>query len=179
MRQSAIKKITLMALFLALGMVLPFICNGIPYIGNLLSPMHLPVMLCGLICGPLLGGLLGFFLPLVRSLTLGMPPLFPVAISMAFELATYGIVIGLVYQKLRPQSIKTVYAALITAMIAGRLIWGLTRVVMLGLAHVPFSFQIFITSGFITAIPAIIIQLILIPLIMEALSRSRLIPYLK
>lgn len=179
MRSKNIRNLTLTALFLAIGMILPFVTMNVPYIGNLLSPMHLPVMLCGLICGPMLGGLLGFFLPLIRSLTLGMPPFFPNAVSMAFELAAYGIIIGLIYQKLRPQNVRSVYLSLIIAMILGRLVWGIARVVMLGVMNTPFSFSIFITSGFITAIPAIIIQLILIPLVMEALDRSHLIPYLK
>ena len=44
-------KLTLSAMFLAIGLVLPFFTGQIPQIGNMLLPMHIPVLLCGLICG--------------------------------------------------------------------------------------------------------------------------------
>ncbi len=60
----------------------------------MLLPMHIPVLLCGLICGWKYGILVGFILPLLRHTIFGMPILFPTGIAMAFELATYGFVIG-------------------------------------------------------------------------------------
>ncbi|MDE7019870.1 MAG: hypothetical protein K2P23_03060, partial [Lachnospiraceae bacterium] len=46
----SIKNMTLSAMFMAIGIVLPFFTGQIPRIGNMLLPMHIPVFLCGLIC---------------------------------------------------------------------------------------------------------------------------------
>ena len=96
----------------------------IPQIGSMLLPMHIPVLLCGLVCGWQYGAVVGFVAPLLRSVLFGMPPMYPVAIAMAFELLTYGLVIGLVYRRLAKKGLAGVYAALLTAMAAGRLVWG-------------------------------------------------------
>ena len=94
MKNSYIKKITLSAMFLAIGLVLPFLTGQIPEIGSMLLPMHIPVLLCGLICGWQYGGAVGLIVPLLRNLLFGMPPM-PGAVSMAFDLAAYGLIIGL------------------------------------------------------------------------------------
>ena len=107
------KKLTLSAMFLAIGMVLPFLTGQIPQIGNMMLPMHIPVLLCGLICGWQYGAVLGFILPLVRYLVFGMPVLFPTGTAMAFELMTYGLVIGLIYSFSRWKCIISLYRALI------------------------------------------------------------------
>ena len=91
------KKLTLSAMFFAVGLILPFFIGQIPMIGQMLLPMHIPVLLCGLIVGWQYGLAVGFFLPLVRSVLFGMPAMFPNAVSMAFELAAYGLVIGWLY----------------------------------------------------------------------------------
>ena len=121
------KKLTLSAMFIAVGMVLPFLTGQIQQIGNMLLPMHLPVILCGLICGWQYGALVGFILPFLRSVTFGMPPLFPTAIAMAFELATYGLVIGFIYGRSHWQCLISLYRSLIAAMISGELFGALSR----------------------------------------------------
>ena len=87
-RRVKISKLVLSGLFLALAFVLPFLTGQVPEIGNMLCPMHIPVLLCGFICGWPYGLLIGFLSPLLRSLILGMPPMFPKAVCMALELAT-------------------------------------------------------------------------------------------
>ena len=101
------KKLTLSAMFFAVGLILPFFIGQIPMIGQMLLPMHIPVLLCGLIVGWQYGLAVGFFLPLVRSVLFGMPAMFPNAVSMAFELATYGLVIGYLYGHSRWQCVKS------------------------------------------------------------------------
>ena len=81
------KKLTWSAMFIALGLVLPFLTGQIPQFGNMLLPMHIPVILCGLICGWRYGAIVGFVLPLLRYALFGMPVLFPTGIAMSFELA--------------------------------------------------------------------------------------------
>ena len=105
----------------------------------MLLPMHLPVFLCGLICGWQYGLAVGFILPLIRSLVFGMPPMYPTAIAMAFELATYGVVAGWLYGRSRWQCVLALYKALIAAMVAGRLVWAAARAVMSGASGSAFT----------------------------------------
>lgn len=168
-----LKKLTLSAMFFAIGLVLPFFTGQIPEIGNMLLPMHLPVMLCGLICSWKYGLALGFFLPLFRSFIFFRPPLYPNALSMAFELAAYGLIIGLIYSNCKKQNLLWLYISLISAMIGGRIVWGVVRTILHGI-NVPFSFAMFISSGFIEALPGIILQLILIPSIMLMIKKTKI-----
>lgn len=163
-------KLTSAGFFLALGLVLPFLTGQIPEIGSALLPMHIPVIICGFICGWKYGLLVGFITPLLRNLLFAMPPL-TIAIAMAFELAAYGAVTGLLYQNL-PKSKLKIYLSLILAMIAGRLIWGAVSIVIYGLGETPFTWQMFIGGALLNAIPGIILQIVLIPLLMMALEKS-------
>lgn len=179
MKNETIKKMTLSAMFIAIGLVLPFFTGQIPQIGNMLLPMHIPVLLCGLICGWQYGLLVGFVLPLLRYVLFGMPILFPTGVAMAFELATYGLVAGLLYGLSRWQCIIALYRSLITAMLAGRVVWGVVQLVLMGISGGMFTWQMFVAAAFLNAIPGIAIQLILIPAIMVALNRTGLAPFKK
>ena len=107
-KRNAVYTLVLSALFLALALVLPFLTGQIPQIGNMLLPMHLPVLLCGLICGWQYGGVVGFAAPLLRSALFGMPPMIT-AIAMAFELAAYGIIVGALYSRSRWKCVVALY----------------------------------------------------------------------
>ena len=122
--RSATRDLVLAALFLALAFVLPMITGHVPQIGNMLCPMHFPVLLAGFVLGGPWGLALGFAAPLLRSVLFGMPPMYPIAIAMAFELATYGAVAGFMYRKVQ-HTLPMTYATLVTSMVAGRLVWGL------------------------------------------------------
>lgn len=164
-------KLVLSALFIALGIVLPFLTGQIPEIGSALLPMHLPVLVCGFVCGAPYGLLVGAATPLLRSMLFGMPPMMPNAVAMAFELAVYGAVTGLLYAKL-PKKNWSVYVSLIGAMLAGRVVWGIVSVPLYGIANKAFSFQIFIAGAVLNAVPGIILQLVLVPVIVIALKRA-------
>ena len=168
------KNLVLAGLFLALGLVMPFLTAQIPNLGSRLLPMHIPVLLCGFVCGWRYGLSVGFVVPVLRSMLFGLPPMFPHAIAMAFELATYGLLAGLFYQLLPKKNFST-YLTLILAMIGGRIVWGIASLVLYGLNGLPFTWQIFVGGAFINAIPGIIVQIILIPIIIMALERARLI----
>lgn len=171
------KKLTLSAMFLAIGLVLPSITGNIPQIGRMLLPMHIPVFLCGLICGWKYGLAVGAILPILRSLLFGMPALYPSAIAMTFELATYGFTAGLLYNRCKWQCIVALYRALIAAMLAGRLVWGCAEIILLGVAGNTFTWQAFLAGALLNAIPGIIIQLTLIPALMVALNKTGLVRY--
>ena len=171
-------RLTLSAMFLALGLLLPFLTGQIPQIGNKLQPMHIPVFLCGLLCGWQYGAVVGFVLPLLRSGLFGMPVMFPAATAMAFELMTYGLVAGLLYSRSRWQCLRALYRCLITAMVAGRLVWGLVQTFQLGLGG-GFTLEMFLAGALFNAIPGIILQLVLVPALMVALHRTGLVPFRK
>ena len=174
-----IKNMTLAAMFLAIGLVLPFFTGQIPQIGSMLLPMHIPVFLCGLICGWQYGAVVGFILPLLRYLLFGMPVLFPGGVSMAFELLTYGLVAGLLYGLSRWQCVIALYRCLIAAMLAGRVVWGIVQMLLLGVSGTGFTLQMFLAGAVLNAVPGIILQLILIPAIMVALTRTGLVRFRK
>ncbi len=169
-----IKNTVLAAMFLALGLVLPFLTGQIPRIGSMLLPMHIPVFLCGLICGWQYGAAVGLIAPILRSFLFGMPPLYPTAVAMAAELLTYGLVVGLMYSKSRWQCVISLYRSLLVAMIAG---WGVTEIIILGIGGEAFTWEAFMAGAFLNAILGIIIQLILIPMIMVALNRTGLVRF--
>ena len=173
MQKINLNKLVLSAMFMAIGIILPFFTAQMKEIGNTLLPMHIPVMLCGLICGAKYGLAVGFVLPLLRGAVFGMPPLYPNAIWMAFELATYGFVIGFLYARPGKHGTGYLYACLLTAMVAGRISWGIVKTIILGLSGGLFTLQAFITGGLLDAIPGIIMQLILIPLIMGLVNHAR------
>ena len=170
------KNLVLAALFVALGLVLPFLTGQIPQIGGMLLPMHLPVLICGLLCGWQYGAVVGLILPMLRYFLFGMPPVLT-AIAMSFEMLAYGLVVGLLYSRARFQCIFSLYRSLITAMIAGRLIWGVVRVILTGVANEPFTWQLFISGALLTAIPGIILQLVFIPALMVALDKTGLVRF--
>lgn len=174
-----VTSLVLSGMFIALGIVLPFITGEIPQIGNMLCPMHIPVFLCGLICGWPYGIVVGFLLPLLRSVLFGMPPMFPTAIAMSFELASYGFLSGYLYSHSRWQCVIALYRCLIASMLGGRIVWGAVRVVLAGLSGSSFTWAMFMSGAFITAIPGIILQLVMIPAIMVGLNRAGLVRFRK
>ena len=159
-----LKKLVLSAFFLALSYVMPFLTGQVPEIGSMLCPLHIPVLLCGFICGWPWGLAVGFIAPLFRSFLLGMPPLFPKAVCMAFELAAYGLIAGLMH-KILPRKKPYIYVSLLTAMIVGRIVWGSAMFVCMGATGGAFTFSAFIAGAFTNALPGIVIQIILIPII--------------
>lgn len=171
-----VKKLAVTAMLFAVGMVLPFFIGQIPAIGKMLLPMHIPVLLCGFIVGWQYGALIGFLLPIMRGLVFGMPPLYPNAVAMAFEMAAYGFVSGYLYSHARWQCTKMLYISLVTAMLAGRIVWAFAEVILLGIGGNIFTWKMFAAGAFLNAIPGIIVQLTLIPIIMVTLRRAKVVP---
>ena len=168
-----IRKLTYSALFLALAMVLPFVTGQIPQIGSMLSPMHIPVLLCGFLCGWPWGLAVGVIAPMLRSVIFGMPAMFPGAVAMTFELATYGAVSGLLY-KMLPRRKSSVYITIVTAMLLGRIVWGIARLILAGLSGQTFTWALFMAGAFTNAFPGIILHLALVPLLVIIMEKAGL-----
>ena len=173
MNHNFLKNMALAALFLAIGLVLPFFTGQIPAVGKMLLPMHIPVLLCGLICGWQWGLGVGFVLPVLRSVLFSMPVMYPTATAMAFELAAYGAVIGYLYARSKWRCVKALYKCLIPAMIAGRIVWGAVMVVLMGLGGSTFTWELFLGGALLNALPGIALQLVLIPAVMVLLDRTK------
>lgn len=167
----AIRRMVSAAVCLALCMVLPFLTGQIPQVGSALCPMHIPVLLAGFLCGSWWAIAVGAAAPLLRFALFGMPPIFPTGVAMCFELAAYGLVSGVLYARL-PKRTANIYVSLLTAMLAGRAVWGIVRVVLSGVAGEPFTWTAFMAGAFINAVPGIIVHILLIPVIVLALRRA-------
>lgn len=176
MRKNNVYRMTLSAMFLALALALPLVTGQLPQTGMAFLPMHLPVLLCGFICGWPWGLAVGLIAPLLRTVLFGMPPLMPTALTMTFELAAYGAFAGLLYARL-PKKPASVYIALIGAMLLGRVVWGLASLAVYGLfLGNSYTAVMFVAGAFVNAWPGIVVQLALVPLIVFALERAKLIP---
>ncbi len=168
-----IKKLVYSAMFLAMALLLPFLTAQMQSFGAMLCPMHIPVLLCGFICGGPYGAAVGAIAPIMRNALFGMP-LFWSAIPMAFELAAYGLCAGLLYKMLPKKAVFT-YITLLCSMLAGRLVWGVVSFLLAGLRHTSFSFAAFWLAAFAQSVPGIILQIILVPIIVLALKRAKLL----
>ena len=173
LKKTTIRRMVWAAVCLALCMVLPFLTGQIPQIGSAISPMHIPVLLAGFICGPWWAMAVGAVAPLLRFALFGMPPIFPTGVAMCFELAAYGLVSGALYARL-PKKTSNIYVSLIAAMLTGRVVWGIVRVVLSGVSGEPFTWAAFMAGAFLNAIPGIIIHILLIPIIVLALKKANL-----
>lgn len=164
------KDITISGLLIALGIILPFAtAHGIGVPGNILLPMHIPVLLAGFLCGPFLGGVIGLLLPVLNCLLTGMPALYPTLPGMAAELLTYGFVSGLLYKKTPLHKKKWgVYPALIVAMISGRLVYGIVRYILLALDESVKALSVW--DAVVKGLAGIVIQLVFVPAVVAAVE---------
>ena len=167
-------KMILAALCLALAYVMPFLTGQIPEVGSMLCPMHIPILLCGFICGPVWGTIVGLVAPILRSLTLGAPIIFPNAVCMSFELMTYGAVAGIMH-KLLPRKKPYIYCSLLAAMLLGRLVWGAAMFAFLAINGGGFTFSAFIAGAFTNAILGIVIQIALVPILVMILDNPKIL----
>lgn len=169
MKKNPAVNLTGTALCIALGLVLPIFFHMIGA-GSAFSPMHLPVLLCGLLFGWQYGAVCGLIVPLLSSLLTGMPPIFPTALAMMLELCAYGSLAGIFYRRLY----WNVYFALIAAMLGGRVVSGLANALFLSMAGKPYGFAVFLSDSFLEAVPGIILQVVLVPVIVLAMGRAKI-----
>ncbi len=169
-----VKKAIITAVCMALCVVLPLAFHAVPNAGSIYLPMHIPVLLCGLICGWSFGLACGIVGPLLSSLLTGMPPA-AVLPAMVIELAVYGMVAGLGMALVRTKKLSAdLYISLIAAMLTGRIVAGVAKALIFAAGST--TMAAWATSYFVTGLPGIVIQLILVPAIVIALEKARLVP---
>lgn len=171
MQTISVKKLSLSALFLAVGIILPFVTMQIPSIGNMMLPMHIPVILCGFLCGGPCGAIVGLLVPLLRSVMFGAPVLLPTALAMSFELGTYGLLTGLLYKRFR--TVKGgIYISLLLAMLGGRCVWGVASYLIYHALGNVFTWKIFFAGAFLKAVPGIVIQIVFLPILIARVREN-------
>ena len=171
---SPVKKSIITAVCIALCVVLPQAFHAIPNAGSIYCPMHIPVLLCGLICGWQYGLLCGIAGPLVSALITGMPPA-AVLPGMLVECAAYGALTGLMMQLVHTKKVyPDLYISLLVAMLGGRIISGIAKALIFSAGS--YSMTAWVTGSFVTSLPGIIVHLVLIPSIVYALMKAKLIP---
>ena len=170
---SPVRRTVLAALCIALCVVLPIAFHSIPNAGSVILPMHIPVLLCGMICGWPYGFICGLLGPLVSSVLTGMPPMAYLP-PMMVECATYGAATGLLLKFVRTRNLTAdLYISLIGAMLLGRVVSGVAKALIFSPGM---AMGVWITSSFVTALPGIIIQLVLIPQIIRILMKAKYLP---
>ena len=170
---SHIRKMVFSAVCAALCLVLPMAFHAIPNAGQVMLPMHIPVLLCGLICGWPYGGVCGILGPLISGVLTGMPPAAMLP-SMMVECCMYGFTTGMLMRHVHTRhAVADLYISLVSAMAAGRIVAGLAKALIFTPGVSPFAW---VTTSLVAGIPGIIIQLILMPMVVYGLTRAKLIP---
>ena len=177
MKNKELIRLVLGAMFLCLGLLLPFLTGQIPQVGKMLLPMHIPVILCGFICGWRYGACVGFIAPILRGVIFTNPVFFPTGLIMAFELAAYGFFAGFVFNLFKKRNMGKVYISLILSMLAGRIVKCIVQFIVLGFTDEGFVFGAYIAGAFTNAIPGMILQIIIIPLVMLTLHKTHIVEY--
>ena len=173
MRMSYVKKLVYSAVCAALCVILPMVLHPVQNAGSVFLPMHIPVLLCGLMCGWPFGLICGLLGPALSTLIATMPPV-AVLPSMMLECAAYGCVTGLMMRYIHTKHpTADLYISMVTAMILGRVLAGFANSLIFSPGTAPFAW---VTSSLVTGIPGIMIQLVLIPLVVYALTKARLLP---
>ena len=168
-----VKRMTLAAVCIALCVVLPIAFHAIPDAGSVFLPMHIPVLICGMICGWPYGFLCGLMGPLLSSVLTGMPPAAFLP-AMMVECGVYGMTTGLVLKYVHTgKTYGDLYMALITAMVAGRVVSGIAKALIFSPGM---ALSAWVTASFVTALPGILIQLVLLPILVSTLMKARVIP---
>ena len=174
-KQSIAKRISLCAMCIALCYVLPIAFHAIS-LGSTLSPMHIPVLLCGLICGGWWGALCGIIGPILSSLLSGMPGL-PMLVRMIPELCVYGLVGGFALHFVRTGKTPVdLYISLAVAMLAGRIVGGIATAIFFAATSGVYSLELWAASYFVESLPGIAAHLVIVPVLYLTLNKAKLIP---
>ncbi len=172
-KTGAVRRLTMCAACIALCVVLPMAFHAIPNAGQVMLPMHIPVLLCGMLCGAPYGAVCGLLGPFLSHAITGMP-LAPVLPSMMAECAAYGFCTALGLRFVRTGSTyRDLYIALLAAMLLGRIVSGVVKALTLSGGY---ALNAWLMASFVTALPGIAVQLTLLPLLVRTLMRARVIP---
>ncbi len=164
-------ELTLAAMFLAMGLLLPLATGQLPQVNRFLLPMHIPVFLCALLVGWRYGLCVGAVLPMLRGALFGVPAIYPTAMAMTAELAVYGLVSGIIYGRGEKKRIGRLYISLTVAMVAGRAVRAVTEYILLSLSDKGFAAAAYISGALLPSLVGMVLQLILIPIVVSVVKK--------
>ena len=174
MTHNKVKSLVITAMSIALCVVLPMVFHSFPNGGSIFCPMHIPVLLCGLACGwpwGLVAGLLG---PVMSHLLGGGMPPIAVLPGMMVECAVYGAATGILLKHIHTgKNVADLYISLIGAMLLGRVLSGIAKALIL--APGTTTLAAWATASFVTALPGIMLHLILVPALVASLTKARIL----
>lgn len=160
------KKTVLAGMFVALGVLMPIGFHFFLATGPVFLPMHIPVLAAGIVLGPVYGGIVGILSCVISSFATGMP-VFAKLPFMAVELFCYGAAAGICsYKNLN------VYLTLVISIVFGRIIYGIMLTLGMLLFGLHISPAVMVISAFITGLPGIALQIILVPAIVFTVKKG-------
>ncbi len=164
-------QLVLAGVFVALGVLIPYVFHVTGVGGAVFLPMHIPVLLGAVVLSPLLAALVGILSPVLSHLVTGMPPLAPVPVMplMVIELGVMGAIMSLLARRYQ----INLWLALIGAMVAGRIALGLGVLVVAPMFGVDLEPLVYVWGGVVTGLPGIAMQLVVIPPLARRLFLSR------
>lgn len=167
LRYTDIRSYVFTLVFVLLDVLAPWVCHQFHLAGPTFLPMHIFVLLAGLLFGWRAGLIVGFLTPLTSYAISGMPVL-RILPQIVIELSTYGLVAGILREKL---NLRVIWS-LIGAMISGRLVLCLAVLsvsLIVGESYSPLGLEAnpFIVVWAVIKLgwPGIVIQLASIPIV--------------
>lgn len=159
--------------FIALAVALPQVIHTLGAIsstgtisGEVLLPMHIPVILAGFIAGPLVGGVVGLCSPLLSFALSGMPTSLMLPFMMV-ELCAYGVIAGLL-SKIKLNNYLRVSAILL----GGRIVKSLAILI----AVYAFSYnQVLLATIYTSVLNGLLgigLQFVILPLLFNKFSKN-------
>lgn len=136
-------------------------------LGQILLPMHIPVLVLGFCMGPWAGLAAGALSPVISYLITGMPSLALLPCMIA-EIAAYGILAGF-FRDMRLNSV----CKILSVQILGRLARVLTASVIMFITKKETVFLLTNLKSMIWGLPGIILQLVIVSLIIRKTGRGK------
>ena len=171
MKRTTTSQLVTASLLLAIGILVPMIFHIFGVAGQAFLPMHIPIIIGGYILAPQLAFILGLLTPFLSSFLTAMPVLFPIAVIMMVELSFYALTISVLTKVFKQNTM----VSLVIAMVVGRIMAGLTVYCLVLLFNIKMKPILYVKAALITGMPGIIIQLILIPVLLHALKKSKIL----
>lgn len=157
------KKLTIAALFIAIGVILPqlfHICG--PNAGKMFLPMFIPIFLAALLLPLTYSIIISIVVPILSFVLMGMPTI-PMLYFMIVELIAYATVANLLSNRIN------IYINIILSLAISRTVYILSILIGANLLNMNllFASKQAIIAGVITSMPGMILQIVLIPFLFK------------
>lgn len=167
------KKIVILIILLILGLIFSYTFKKYGKDELEYLPLHIPVLIGGFLLNPVMAMVLGLLTPILTSLVFKSIVWFPDLLIMVLELGVYGLIVSLMYRKLKlPSLLSLIIAMILGRAMSGAVIFFLTPFFTMGMDPINF-----VKEAAITGLPGIIIQLVILPLLIYWIERHTTINF--